>query len=91
VRRDVSAHGPSFFCFNQGGEVITRKDYAAIAEAINFYRSSLSPHISFDRDRYVALRELTNIFCEVFAEDNHRFDRERFLRACGMEATREDA
>lgn len=63
---------------------MTRKDYAAIAEAIDYYRSSLNPNVGFDRDRYVALRELTNIFCAVFAEDNSRFDPGRFLQACGF-------
>jgi CTP-dependent riboflavin kinase len=64
---------------------VTRRDYVAIAEAINFYRATLNPSVAFDRDRFVALRELTNILCQVFAEDNRRFDQARFLRACGFE------
>lgn len=65
--------------------VVTKRDYVAIAAAISKYRATLSPHVAFDRSRYAALRELANIFCEVFAEDNHRFDRGRFLTACGFE------
>lgn len=40
--------------------------------------------INFDRSRYAALRELANLLCDVFIEENPRFDRDRFMLACGF-------
>lgn len=63
---------------------MTSKDYELIARVVNSYREELSPMINFDRSRYAALRELANLLCDVFIEENPRFDRDRFMLACGF-------
>jgi len=58
---------------------MTCKDYVALAEAIQLayeYKSTLTSH-------EMALRIAGNI-ANVAAWDNPRFDRERFLKACGL-------
>lgn len=48
---------------------MTRKNYIAIAEAIA---------TANDKD------EVAHNLCAVFKRDNSQFDRERFLKACGV-------
>jgi hypothetical protein len=53
---------------------MTRKDYVMIAEVI-----ATSWHASADSKRDIAVN-----LAEVFETDNPRFDRDRFLSACGV-------
>lgn len=48
---------------------MTRKDYEKIAAAIKESREPMA---------------LVNLLMDVFEKDNPRFDRERFLTACGL-------
>jgi hypothetical protein len=57
---------------------MTKKDYVLIAENIKAYVSEL--------DR----RALANAMAIRLAEDNPRFDRDRFLEACGTPKSREE-
>lgn len=65
---------------------MTKKDYIAIAEAIKptvelIKRSTATgTHLAFK-----ALRLTTKNIADALASDNSRFDRSRFLRACGLE------
>jgi len=60
---------------------MTRKDYVAIAEAIAFARSTLpSPQRRGDIGR--AVQTVVDAIAKTLADDNPRFDRERFLQAC---------
>lgn len=51
---------------------MTRKDYEAIAKALN--------GLAFSADKGASSRAIA----DVMARDNPRFDRERFLKACGI-------
>ena len=50
---------------------MTKKDYIRIAECIKKHRNG-------------NIRLMVE-FCKVFKTDNPRFDKDRFLKACGME------
>ena len=58
-----------------GGEnkMMTRKDYVATAEIINSYASEIKLEV---------LEDLVNDFIVMFAEDNERFDSDRFWDEC---------
>ena len=53
--------------------MMTRKDYVATAEIIKAYNLQLPE---------IILENLVNDFCEMFKEDNERFDSNRFRVAC---------
>ena len=55
--------------------MMTRKDYIATADIIKSYNLKLPE---------IILEDLVNDFCEMFKEDNPRFDAGRF-RAAAME------
>lgn len=72
---------------------MTRKDYQRIAEAIR--QSAPKETAPMDRYRSIERRisqriaddfaeRIARRLADVFAEDNPRFDRERFLSACGF-------
>jgi 2C-methyl-D-erythritol 2,4-cyclodiphosphate synthase len=54
---------------------MTRKDYVAIAEAIALTVESYDD---------VAVHAVADAIASVFASDNPRFDRGKFLTACGF-------
>jgi len=58
-----------------GGEnkMMTRKDYVATAEILNSYGSDMKLEV---------FEDLVNDFIEMFAEDNERFDSDRFWEEC---------
>jgi len=53
--------------------MMTRKDYVATAEIINSYASEIKLEV---------LEDLVNDFMVMFAEDNERFDGDRFWEEC---------
>ena len=53
--------------------MMTRKDYVATAEIINSYADEIKTEV---------LEDLVNDFIEMFAEDNERFDSDRFWEEC---------
>jgi len=53
--------------------MMTRKDYVATAEIINSYA---------DEIKLTVLEDLVNDFIVMFAEDNERFDSDRFWEEC---------
>lgn len=55
---------------------MTRKDYILIADAIN----KAPVDASQDRQRNTVARSIA----DALATDNPRFDRARFLKACGL-------
>lgn len=57
---------------------MTRKDYIAIAAAI---KASQMPATN---ETEASLRELAIRLCSIMANDNPRFDRTKFLDACGV-------
>ena len=54
-------------------KMMTRKDYVATAEILNSYGSDMKLEV---------FEDLVNDFTEMFAEDNERFDSDRFWEEC---------
>ncbi len=65
---------------------MTRKDYVLIAEALKNARPD--PHgTTISRHRYDGWHVSACALADALANDNPRFDRERFLKACGAESS----
>ncbi len=65
---------------------MTRKDYVAIAKAISDGQFINCPT---EADLFMNLSTRVKIarqLAETMAQDNPRFDRERFLKACGVQS-----
>jgi hypothetical protein len=54
--------------------MMTRKDYVATAEILNFMSNKTHPAV---------FSKVVNDFAEMFAKDNERFDVNRFHKASG--------
>lgn len=59
---------------------MTRKDYIAIAEAIAVNNDPTDSKREQDKVKVIA-----GSIADVMKRDNPRFDRSRFLRACGFD------
>ena len=66
---------------------MTRKDYVNFADAIRSHVATLSdvppgmiPHPSIKQ----SAKGMANIIADVCQKDNPRFDRARFMEACGL-------
>lgn len=59
---------------------MTKKDYIAIAEAIRVADDSCDMDNASHTGVYIAATSIT----KVMAADNPRFDRDKFLKACGF-------
>lgn len=62
---------------------MTKKDYIKIAAVFSQYRDHAGnwPQSPW---RHTAAQELSSRFADMLAQDNPRFDRARFLAACGL-------
>jgi hypothetical protein len=58
---------------------VTRKDYEAIASCIRGEREGWS-----QPEPRIAVSRIARHLAEIMAADNPRFDRKRFLAACGV-------
>ena len=58
---------------------MTKKDYIAIAQAI----SSQKPAQGSSGAQFEQWGDVANAIAGKLADDNPRFDRDRFLKACG--------
>ena len=64
---------------------MTRKDYELIAKAIKAAKPSDSTMADYaEMTRKLGWRNTVHSVAEALAGDNPRFDRERFLKACGF-------
>lgn len=63
---------------------MTRKDYVAIAAAI--HRTGMAITIGPRKSAEYALKLAATDIAATMAQDNPRFDRARFLTACGIES-----
>lgn len=61
---------------------MTRKDYIRIARAI--YNTKNSYGKNWDPNLFRALKDVSKAIAYELELDNPRFDRERFLTACGV-------
>jgi len=59
---------------------MTKKDYIKIAAVLK--AESIRHGIALNK--YSAVRDMAIEFCTMLAQDNPRFDRARFLSACGF-------
>jgi hypothetical protein len=63
-----------------GGFIMTRKDYVAIAEILaNYHREGMVHQADL-------IDAIAADFARLLANDNPRFDRERFLAASGVQS-----
>jgi hypothetical protein len=58
---------------------MTRKDYVSTAEILSNYRRTF---YSVSEKSADAFDEIVNDFADMFAEDNDRFMRSKFIDAC---------
>jgi len=66
---------------------MTRKDFELIARAIATLRSVYpdgAPVNDHDKGFEHGTKQAAQYIASALASDNNRFDRERFLRACGV-------
>jgi hypothetical protein len=61
---------------------MTKKDYELIAETIAHHRKQYGGRT----DSVITV--IIEVLAEAFAEQNERFDRVKFIKACGLEAIR---
>jgi hypothetical protein len=64
---------------------MTRKDHIAIAANLKTARESHAAAVCPDKARDL-LDGLVFGFCAILEQDNSRFDRARFLQACGVQS-----
>lgn len=72
---------------------MSKKDYERIAAEVRFSLKPTCPEdymhsartVGFYDGRQAALHELANNLAQELGRDNPRFDRARFLKACGIE------
>lgn len=62
----------------------SKRDYVAVARIIRDARDDWGSPTTRDDPVSTALGQVASGLCSVFASDNPRFDRERFLAACGL-------
>ena len=60
---------------------MTRKDYVATADILDTLVATV------EGDALNAVFDAVDAFAEMFAKDNERFDRTRFVNACGIYET----
>lgn len=66
---------------------MTKKDYEKIAKAFARRVSESKAHYGDEPIRLHAITQIEYLaedMADMLAEDNHRFDRDRFLAACGV-------
>jgi hypothetical protein len=57
--------------------MMTRKDYVKVSEILSSYKDLIGDEFTF--------HDLVDDFASMFAEDNPRFDADRFFDACTKE------
>jgi len=58
--------------------MMTRKDYIATAEILDTLVATT------EGEAFDAVLDAIDAFADMFAKDNERFDRTRFVNACGV-------
>ena len=63
---------------------MTKKDYEAIARAIERTTHHNAVDSNYNEGWHGAITAIRCRLADVMADDNPRFDRQRFLKACGV-------
>lgn len=58
--------------------MMTRKDYVATADILEVLVTTATD------ESFPDIQDAVDAFAEMFAKDNPRFDRKRFVEACGI-------
>ena len=58
--------------------MMTRKDYVATADILEVLVTTATD------ESFPDIQDAVDAFAEMFANDNPRFDRKRFVEACGI-------
>lgn len=64
--------------------MLTRKDYKAIARYISETKPANGMPVDWQAGCYAACERIGLLLANHFEADNPRFDRARFLKACGL-------
>lgn len=64
--------------------MFTRQHYKAIAEIIRFEYTAFDGTGEDDYEGKLTIRNITNNLADYFADDNPLFNRQKFLKACGL-------
>jgi hypothetical protein len=66
---------------------MTRKDYEKFAEMIRYNKANPGiVNADAENGYQIALMDMAQHMADIFRADNPRFDRGRFLKACGIES-----
>ena len=65
--------------------MMSRKDYEAVAEAINYNRGEAPTTPDRKAARNDAANDIARDLADVFFADNPRFDRDRFYEEAGVD------
>lgn len=63
---------------------MTRKDYELIAKSINHHLAIMGMSGKATSEEFLAVGSVAQKIAQGLAEDNPRFDRQKFLKACGI-------
>ena len=64
---------------------MTRKDYVKIARTMHVIRDTYKTIDEEDQKVYFVLDVVCRCLADMLAQDNERFDQDKFFKACGME------
>ena len=63
---------------------MTKKHFEAIAAILDEHKQTPEYGYYADNRRVEVWEDITNDIADYFAQENPSFDKERFLKACGM-------
>lgn len=68
---------------------MSKKDYIKFANMVkalvNETKSPLTPNAARESEQLLYCSIFSNKMADIFAQDNPLFDRDRFLKACGLQ------
>jgi hypothetical protein len=65
--------------------MLTKKHFAQVAEIIQENANMVGPNEDFDHGASYAVKQVARELASLFAEQNPRFDKNRFFSACGID------
>ena len=65
--------------------MLTKKDFKAVAEIVTRLHPAKSKTGDFNKGENFALKNVAIKLADYFTTQNPRFDRNRFMKACGLE------